>query len=131
MKNWEKIAVGAGIIAILYFVMKDKDKDDSLIPAEEKGRVHRLVGIQEEIAVWVLVGSVIREIGPVLVGGDHLLHVLDVAPDHLFVKFPWDLEELVSVIEFRDVLHVIAEMLLVFRDRELGTPVSSTWARTP
>ena len=27
MKNWEKIAVGAGIIAILYFVMKDKDKD--------------------------------------------------------------------------------------------------------
>ena len=27
MKTWEKVAIGAGIIAIAYFVMKDKDDD--------------------------------------------------------------------------------------------------------
>ena len=27
MKTWEKVAIGAGIIAIAYFVMKDSDKD--------------------------------------------------------------------------------------------------------
>ena len=40
MKNWEKIAVGAGIIAILYFVMKDKDKDgdDYKYQRQKKGQ---------------------------------------------------------------------------------------------
>jgi len=27
MKTWEKVAIGVGIIAIAYFVMKDSDKD--------------------------------------------------------------------------------------------------------
>ena len=28
MKTWEKVAIGAGIIAIAYFVMKDSDKEE-------------------------------------------------------------------------------------------------------
>ena len=28
MKTWEKVAIGAGIIAIAYFVMKDSDKGE-------------------------------------------------------------------------------------------------------
>ena len=65
------------------------------------------------------VGTVICEIRPIFVRGDHFLFVCDVALWNFLVESFGNFQDLVAVIEIAYMLQVIPKVLLVLRDWEL------------